>query len=153
MTAAEDLVKKYLQSSAQTMQLATVHNGKPWIATVYFVADHDLNVYWLSWPSRRHSKHINEQANVAATVVIKTDQPVIGVQMEGAATIVEDDTTVQNIMKLYVAKYNTGRGYYKAFVAGTNKHQMYKLAPTAMSLFDEVNFPADSPVTLVDLIK
>lgn len=141
-------LKNYLQGDAQTMQLATVHASKPWIATVYFVTDDDMNVYWLSWPERRHSKELVEQSDVAATVVVKTDQPVIGVQFAGRANEVTDPAVVQRVMKLYVAKYNTGKGFCDAFAAGTNKHHMYMLVPTDMSLFDEVNFPGESPVSI-----
>jgi uncharacterized protein YhbP (UPF0306 family) len=110
--------------------------------------DDDMNIYWLSWPDRRHSRAIQEQSQVAVAIVIKNDQPVIGVQLAGIAYEVTDEVTVRKIMKLYVAKYSTGAGFYDAFVAGTNKHHMYKHVPTGLSLFDEVHFPGTSPIVL-----
>lgn len=148
MHDTKQIVRGYLQGSAQTMQLATVHAGKPWIATVYFVADDDLNLYWLSWPERRHSQELAVQADVAAAVVVKQDQPVIGVQLAGNAEEMTDLETIKEIMKLYVAKYNKGEKFYDAVVAGTNKHHMYKLTPNDISLFDEMTFPGNSPIKL-----
>lgn len=148
MADAKKLIKSYLQGDARTMQLATVVGGKPWVATVYFVVDSDINIYWLSWPDRRHSQAIKEQSQVAAAIVIKIDQPVIGVQLSGIANEVTDAMTVRKIMTLYVAKYNTGAGFYEAFVAGTNRHHMYRLVPTELSLFDEVHCPGTSPILL-----
>lgn len=141
--------KEYLQSDAPVMQIATVSDDKPWIASVYFVADSELNVYWLSWPQRRHSVEVSANAQVAATVVIKTDRPVIGVQLEGHVEGVLDAKVVRAVMELYVAKYNEGKQFYDAFVAGTNKHRMYRLRPRAVQLFDEVHFPAESPMKVL----
>lgn len=145
---ADERVKSYLQGDAPTMQLATVQSGRPWVATVYFVADDDMNIYWLSWPERRHSQELIGQSDVAAAIVIKVDQPVIGIQLAGQAHEVTDETTVQQVMKLYVAKYNKGHKFYAAYTAGTNHHHMYKLTPSDISLFDELTYPDSSPVKL-----
>lgn len=142
-------LQNYLQRSGTVLQLATVHDGKPWVATVYFVVDDDLQVYWLSWPERRHSREIAENTQVAGAVVIKTDRPVIGVQLEGRATLVADAREVQQVMERYIAKYGEGQQFYQAFVAGTNKHGMYKLAPSAIWLFDEVNHAGESPLKVL----
>lgn len=148
MADAKALVKDYLQGNTRAMQIATVKGGKPWVATVYFVVDNDLNIYWLSWPERRHSQELTVQSDIAGTVVIKTDQPVVGVQFAGHAVEVTDSSIVQDVMKLYVAKYSTGEGFSDAFAVGTNRHCMYRLVPTELSLFDELHFPGISPVTI-----
>lgn len=143
-----DLVREYLQGDAQTMQLATVVDGKPWISTVYFVADEELNLYWLSWPERRHSREIAENPQVAATVVIKTDKPVIGVQLDGVADIVTNSTRVVEVMDRYVEKYGAGREFAAKFAEGTNRHVLYALTPQHIQLFDEVQFPGKSPTAV-----
>lgn len=144
----EDRVRNYLRGEKQTtMQLATAADGKPWIATVYFVAD-NLNLYWLSWPERRHSQELTKRADVAATVVVKTDIPVIGVQLTGVAEEVTDEDTVTRIMTRYVAKYGTGDTFAKHFADGTNHHRLYKLTPREVQLFDEMNYPENSPLSI-----
>lgn len=138
-------IAEYLHSSAPAMQLATVAHGKPWIASVYFVADDDLNIYWLSWPERRHSRELTKCANVAAIIVVKTDQPVIGVQIAGTATLVEDAQEVAAAISLYQQKYGLAEDFMRRFTAGAHRHNVYKLRPSEIQLFDEQTFPLDSP--------
>lgn len=140
-----ELVREYLQGNAQTMQLATVADGRPWISTVYFVADDELNLYWLSWPERRHSREIAENPQVAATVVIKTDKLVIGVQVEGVVGIVTDSTRVAEVMDRYVKKYDAGGDFAARLAEKTNHHVLYALTPEHIQLFDELQFPGESP--------
>lgn len=137
-----DLVRHYLPQG-RTMQVATVDGDQPWICTVYFVADDELNLYWLSWPTRRHSQEIAKNSKVAIAVPIKTDQPVIGVQAEGTAAEVTSKELVAKIMQRYTAKYNSGHQFYDNFVAGRSQHVLFKFTPSTFVLFDEVNFPTD----------
>lgn len=138
-------------AEGRLMQLATARQGKPWVCTVYFVADDELNLYWLSWPSRRHSQEIAENHHVAITIVIKPDLPVIGVQAEGTATIVDDHATVERAMSQYAEKYDgAGAQFAERFLAGTNQHVLYRFTPQMYYIFDEVTYPNSSP-QLVDI--
>ena len=138
-----DLIGKYI-NQAYLMQVATVRENKPWICSVYYVADERLRLYWLSFPTRRHSREIAQNPEVAIAIAAKTGQPVIGIQAEGTAEIVTDEKVVEKIMKDYVKKYNVGHDYYENFIAGKNKHMMYCFTSQNYVLFDEVNFP-DNP--------
>lgn len=140
-------LKKHLKE-VKTMQLATVDAKKPWISTVYFVADNDLNIYWLSFPSRRHSQEILKNPNVAIAIPVKLDRPVIGIQAEGKAAVFEETSEVKRISKLYIEKYDDGKDFFKNFVVGENKHSMYKLKPEKFVLFDEVNYKDKGPQIL-----
>lgn len=135
----EQHIRKNL-SESKMMQIATVGSAQPWICTVYFVEDEQLNLYWLSLPSRRHSAEIEANPRVAIAVPVKVDQPVIGIQAEGTAKVINDLTVVQDIMKLYVERYNAGKDFYDNFLAGNNQHRLYKFTPSQYVLFDEVNF-------------
>ena len=143
---SKSLLREYLQGDTQTMQLATVSDGKPWIATMYFVADDDLNVYWLSWPERRHSIELWANPSAEAAVAVKTDPPVIGVQLEGKVELVADKNLIQKVMTLYIEKYQQGHKFHDNFLTGTNKHAMYRLAPETVMLFDEVHYLGESPL-------
>jgi uncharacterized protein YhbP (UPF0306 family) len=138
-----ELVKHYIHGDAAMMQIATVSDGQPWICTVFYVADNDLNLYWLSWPSRRHSQEIATHKKVAAAIPIKYDKPVIGLQIEGEAVEVTDAETIAMVMKKYTTKYNAGKDFYNNFIAGKNKHHLYRIQPKLFVLFDQVNFPGD----------
>lgn len=136
-----DKLASYLKD-AKTMQIATAVNNRPWASTVYFVEDDKLNLYWLSFPSRRHSQDLARNPRGAIAIQVKTGQPVIGIQAEGSVTEVKDKNIVRKIMEMYVNKYETGKDFYENFIKGTNRHKMYKFAPQKYVLFDEVNHPA-----------
>ena len=139
-----ELIKRYL-AEAKMMQIATVSEDQPWICTVYFATDDDLNLYWLSLPSRRHSQEIEKNSKVAITIPVKFDKnPIIGIQAEGSAESVTDQEVVAALMKRYTERYQTGQDFYNNFIAGKNKHLLYKFTPKCFVLFDEVNFPDES---------
>ncbi|MDB5186754.1 MAG: rnhA [Candidatus Saccharibacteria bacterium] len=142
---AEEYTDEFL-ALGTVMQLATSIDNKPWISTVYFVADSERNIYWLSLPERRHSKEVATNPQAAIAIAIKQDLPVIGIQAAGQVSIVEDDEAVKRIVETYVGKYDgVGKDFYQRFVVGKNKHQLYKLTPTQLALFDEVHFK-ENPV-------
>jgi uncharacterized protein YhbP (UPF0306 family) len=139
----KNLIKKYL-SKSRMMQIATVDNGQPWICTVYYVEDEDLNLYWLSWPTRRHSQEIKKLNKIAIAVPVKLDKPVIGIQAEGTAKVAKEKEEVAKVMKLYVKKYGSGKQFYDNFIAGKNEHWLYRFTPSNFVLFDEVTFKDDT---------
>ena len=138
--SAEDYIDEFL-ALGTVMQLATSRDNAPWISTLYFVADDQRNIYWLSLPGRRHSEEVVANPRVAIAIAIKQDLPVIGIQAEGSVTIVEDASIVEKILASYIKKYDgAGKEFHQRFVEGKNKHQLYKLTPSSMVLFDEVHF-------------
>lgn len=141
-------ISTYLQQGS-LLQIATVRDNAPWVATVYFVAGDDMKLYWLSYPTRRHSKDIGDNSLVAGTIVIKQDVPVIGVQLEGEAREVRRASTVAKVMMKYVAKYGVGKNFYKNFKIRQNKHSLYEFVPRRIVLFDEVNYGHDNPQELI----
>lgn len=137
-----ELIRQYLPQG-RMMQIATVSGDQPWICTVYFVEDDQLNLYWLSWPTRRHSQEIAANNKIAVAVPVKFDKPVVGVQAEGTAEVVTDKQVVADVMRRYVERYNSGQQFYERFAAGQNQHVLYKFTPSKFVLFDEVSFPSD----------
>jgi ribonuclease HI len=137
---AEGYMDEFL-ALGQVMQLATSKDNSPWISTVYFVVDEQRNIYWLSLPERRHSKEVIDNPRAAVAIAVKQDLPVIGIQAGGTVSVVEDEVIVKRMVSVYVNKYDgVGKDFYERFVAGKNKHQLYKLTPESLVLFDEVHF-------------
>lgn len=137
----DEYAMEFLQA-AHVMQLATVsESGAPWVASVYFTAGDEKSIYWLSEPQRRHSRQLATNARVAIAVVIKTDLPVIGLQGAGVAETVSDADEVAAVMQKYSEKYNgSGSEFHARFLAGTNRHLLYKLTLDELVLFDELHF-------------
>ena len=128
-------------SKARVMQLATSAGGQPWVCSVYFVVDEQLNIYWLSWPERRHSQELAKNPKAAVTIAIKTDLPVVGLGAEGVVNEVKNAKIVKKMADKYIEKYDFAQTFYERFIAGKNEHKMYVLKPKKYVLFDEVNFP------------
>jgi len=137
---AKELVKLYLDER-KVMQIASVSGDQPWICSVYFVADEEQHLYWLSWPTRRHSQELAVHAKAAIAIAIKTTQPVIGIQAEGRVEKVTAPNKVASVMKKYVERHKIGGDFYNNFISGKNQHHVYRFVPGKLVLFDEVNFP------------
>ena len=135
------IIEKDLKK-ARMMQVATVKNNQPWNCTVYFAADDDLNLYWISKPDTRHSKEIEGNSKVAAAIPVKFDNLTVrGLSIEGKATEVKNLNEIKQKVKLYSDKFNRGEDWYKDFISGNNPHKLYRIKPTKFVLFDRVNFP------------
>jgi uncharacterized protein YhbP (UPF0306 family) len=64
-----------------------VHDAQgPWVASVIFLADDDMNLFWLSSEGTRHSKTIDADKHIAAMIVAewKVDRE-RALQIEGTA--------------------------------------------------------------------
>jgi uncharacterized protein YhbP (UPF0306 family) len=141
------VAKKYL-SEAKAMQIATLHDGRPRVNSVYFVAsDDNRTLYWISEPRRRHSQDIAVNTSVGGAIAVKIDQPVAGLQFTGIASEVTDLAEVKESARLYSDKYDgLGGQLYDRLVAGTNKNRLYKVVIDTLELFDDVHFPGDEVV-------
>jgi uncharacterized protein YhbP (UPF0306 family) len=140
----EQLIRQRL-NSGQMMQLATIADEQPWCCTVYYVADEALNIYWISKPERRHSKEIQSHQKAAAAIPIEHTygEDVVGLSIEGVATLIENPEEISKAIRLYTNRYDRGEDFYNDFLAGKNSHKLYRLTPRLIVLFDEENFPDD----------
>jgi uncharacterized protein YhbP (UPF0306 family) len=139
------LIQAYLKE-AKMMQLATVADGKPWVCNVWFAADKDMNIYWFSSTTRRHSQEVTKDPHVAAAICLPQTPPADpprGLQLEGTAELLTNPLDVAVAMKYYVGKiFNLKQ--VKLFMANIDRpHRFYRIKPELFVLFDVVNFPSD----------
>lgn len=127
-----------------TMQLATSHDDVPWNCTVYFVL-YESSFYWLSYPDRRHSQNLLHNPRAAIAIVIHPLQPVVGIQSEGVVKTVDAIAEAEKVLDLYVNKYGQGMQFMTLLKAGKNKHNLYRLSPERIIVFDERSDQAESP--------
>lgn len=138
------LVEKYL-SEGRIAQLATVRDDQPWICNVHMATDELDSIYWISKATSRHSKDISSNPHVAMTLAVKTDRPLIGVQIEGTAAVVTESASIRAAMSDWMRRHGGSEKFVDSIVDGTNEYKLYRLTPQHSQLFDEVNFP-DSPM-------
>jgi uncharacterized protein YhbP (UPF0306 family) len=136
------LIEEYYDS-CKIMQLATVSGNRPWLCTVNFCFDNELNLYWTSTKARRHSKEINANPQVAVAIV-KDPVRKQALQIVGEAFEVEGND-LDRVNKLYGDKFGEKPERLAEVRANTlNGRAYWVFKPTVVSLWDEVNFP-DNP--------
>lgn len=140
------LIKEYLKE-ANLMQLATDSNGKPWVCNVWFAADEDMNIYWFSSITTRHSQEISKNSSVAVAIClphIPTENKARGIQLEGIAKQLTDPDDVETAIGHCVGRIFTLK-QVRQFMSNTDEpRRFYRLKPTKIVLIDTVNLP-DSP--------
>ncbi len=109
----KETVLKYLKEH-YTMTVATVKDGTPWAASVFYAND-GFTLYFLSDPESRHSRDIAENPTVAVTVNEDYHdwRKIKGVQMEGKAELVATEDEMARAVATYVEKYSFTAAYLK----------------------------------------
>lgn len=141
----EKLVKNYLKE-AKLMQLATSIHNQPWICSVWFAADGNLNIYWISSTTRRHSDEVIKNPKVAGAIVLPhtpEDAP-RGIQLQGKAKILTSKKEIAKAILLFTGRIFTKKNIIEFMKSKTSPHRFYMIKPTQFVLFDAVNFPNNS---------
>jgi uncharacterized protein YhbP (UPF0306 family) len=124
---SREIIRAFLETQS-TMALATVNTERlPQIAPLFFVADDQLNLYWLSAMQSRHSINLTAQQQVSATVYPSVWQwnDIVGVQIEGEAEAITDDRMREQIMNLYLRKFQLPPEFDTLIASST----LYRLRP------------------------
>ena len=132
----EQTIREYLQTVLH-MSLATSAGNKPWVCEVHFVYDDDLNLYFRSKPSRRHSKEIAANPNVAGNIVEQhaIDQAPLGVYFEGTAAVLEDFELDSPVYKQFAERLNAKPEIIQD-AKQPDGHKVYKITISDLYLFD-----------------
>jgi len=143
------VIQQYL-SELQMMALGTSKNNQPWVTTVYFAYDANLNLYWLSDPQKRHSQEIEKNSKVAGAFVTPHlyGQKVRGLRFEGEARLLNDGDSENGVI-VYKSRFWVVEDRAKSH-DGSNAIYCYQIVPKAFYLLDEINFP-DNPSQVLHL--
>ncbi len=135
---------EYLEK-ARMMQVATAKDGQPWVCTVYFVYDENLNLYWISKTTRRHSEELQINPKVAGVIVLPhtPGDDVRGIQFQGIAKELPTKELALTGVEIYAKRYSMEPERAEKILSGSDGHVCYKIEPSMFVLFDEVNFPDD----------
>lgn len=149
MIDVEKIVREYIHKTIH-MSLATVSDNKPWVCEVHFAYDDDLNIYWRSKDSTRHSKELRLNPSVAGNIVRQHEPNEYphAIYFEGVAAIITDLGEQERVALLFVeqqgveekaiiedAQESEGHKFYKVTVKnwyafgkfGKDSGQKYKL--------------------------
>jgi uncharacterized protein YhbP (UPF0306 family) len=132
----EKTIRAYLPQVVH-MSLATSKDNKPWVCEVHFACDDNLNIYFRSSTSRRHSQEIAQNPNVAGNIVTQhfLNQPVRGVYFEGTAQVANSDEERLEAFKAMQARYQLEDTVFEESKKPDGS-QFYKIAVATFYLFD-----------------
>jgi uncharacterized protein YhbP (UPF0306 family) len=138
------LIEEYL-ASAKLMQLATSNNNQPWVCTLWYVHDKDLNLYWFSSTNRRHSKELKNN-KVAGVIVLphQPTDPLRGLQFEGDAQELTKESEITQARSYYQKKIFNAETIDNLIANPGKPHKFYRLRPSKFVLFDVVSFPENA---------
>lgn len=126
----EAVIREYIEKSPH-LSLATVRGAKPWVCEVHFVYDKDLQLYFRSLPSSRHSRELADNPFVAGDIVKQhaLEDEAHGIYFEGWAQQMTDEAERQSIFPYFQARLGMdedilaeaktpeGRQFYKITVS------------------------------------
>jgi uncharacterized protein YhbP (UPF0306 family) len=140
----KQLIQQYLQET-KVMQLATVSEGKPWVCNVWFAADENMNIYWISSVNRRHSKDLASNPHVAGAVCLPQapEEKQRGLQFEGVAEMLTSQADVQKAMGCYVDRIFSKEKLEGFLNHPERPHKFYRVKPSLFVLLDAANFPGN----------
>ncbi len=141
MTNSEkNMLREYLKNN-RLMTLAT-SDDKPWVSTVYYVCDKDLNLFFITSPETDHGKMIKKNNNVACNIVDSTQAVVdkkVGMQIQGHTEMV---TALNAVKKMLLVWHNANPGKEKILSLKNMMNKVvdarvYKIIPTKIRFFNE----------------
>lgn len=134
----KELLYKFL-SNHKLMSLGTYYRA-PWAASVYFLIDKDLNLYFLSSPDTRHCKNIAKNPKVSVTVADsrqKASERKEGFQMMGVAKPVGLATSIKQIVALWNKSHTDTPPIDFHTLTKVWKSKFYKITPQEIKLFSQ----------------
>lgn len=140
-TKLRKLIEEYLEE-AKMMQLATAIDNQPWVCNVWFAADDDLNIYWFSSATRRHSDEVMKNQKVAAAMVLPhtPKDPPRGLQLQGVAEMLTKQKDIDKAISVYKDRIFPRETINELMANSQKPHTFYRITPKQFVLFDAVNF-------------
>lgn len=141
----KSLIKDYL-STAKLMQLATSIDNQPWVCSIWFATDENLNIYYFSSITRRHSKEVMENNKVAGAIVLPQtpNDPPRGLQFQGIVEQLNKQVDIDKAISVYEGRIFSKEKIEEFINHKEKPHKFYRIKPTQFVLFDVVNFPDNS---------
>ena len=139
-------IVKYLKSQ-RLMTLATCAD-KPWVATVYFAVDNDLNLYFVSSPKSKHCQDIEKNQKVGVNIAdshTSNSAKKVGVQAQGITTQVKGWERTKVLLKMW---HKAAPGMEEVVNVKNMKDKVissrvYKVTPVYIKFFNQMLFGED----------
>jgi len=118
-----------------TLSLATTgKGGEACVAPLFYIADEELSLYWVSSESSLHSLNLARAPRAAATIYrsVESWKQIRGVQMRGTVSKVTEPERRAALLKTYCERFKLGRVFRLALRLST----LYCLQPEFFRYID-----------------
>lgn len=134
-TIFTDIAREFLKEQSTLSLATTAEDGTPRVADLFYFADDDLRIYWISASSSEHSKNIERTSAVAVSIHRPTEQSkeVRGLQMRGTVAVVRDPEQRKSVLKQYIERFQLGSQFDAAIAAS----ELYVFRPTWIRYIDQ----------------
>ncbi|KKP67688.1 MAG: hypothetical protein UR68_C0028G0011 [Candidatus Roizmanbacteria bacterium GW2011_GWA2_35_19] len=127
------------------LMIIATYGDHPWIASVYYSYDRDLNLYFISTPSTIHGRHMEKNNKVAVAIVDSHQKPSAakkGLQIYGVVEKISGINKINYALRLWKDFLNIQRPdiSFENMKKGLYKGRMYKITPKKIKLFDQDKF-------------
>ena len=137
------------------LSMATIKNKKEsYINTVYYAYSNSLNFYYLSPPTAEHSKNLEKNTSVAASIFDSAQKiPTAkksGLQIFGESRLAKGKELLEGLSLcssryIWIVKYiKTPRDFFKKII----ESKLYIIKPRSIKIFDEPTFGNEVWVTV-----
>jgi len=132
----EQAIREYLPE-VMHMSLATTKGDSPWVCEVHFAYDDNLNLYFRSLASRRHSQEIESNPKVAGNIIMQHPLNLApkGVYFEGSAKQLGEENELATAYGCIKHRLNPP-GDILEEAKREDGHKFYKVAVHKYYLFD-----------------
>lgn len=131
----EKVIRDYLPNVIH-LSLATSRDNKPWVCEVHFAYDDNLNIYYRSLTSRRHSQEIVENPNVAGNIVKQHSlgEAGVGIYFEGVAELLKSGEAQQKAFESIKERLKASDEILEE-AKRPDGHQFYKISVNTYYVF------------------
>ena len=116
------------------LTLATTNGMTPWISPVFYCADKQYNLYFISQPTSLHSRYLKKNKQ-AAFAIFDSHQPEgTGNGVQGSCFVEKvKGKAVDNALKFYKTSFIP---LNRQSLSGKNPYRLYKLVPNKVFVLD-----------------
>lgn len=144
------LTKQHILEFLKQNKLMTVatYGDHPWIASVYYSFDEDLNLYFLSDPATLHCKQIAKNPLVAVSIADSTQKVgdlKKGLQLYGTARQISQVHKIQHALRSWkdALSVTNPKLTYQNMVKKVISGRMYKITPKKIKHFNQALFQVE----------
>lgn len=138
MNIIEQTIREYLPDVLH-MSLGTSKDNRPWVCEVHFSYDDELNLYFRSLTTRRHSREIAENSYVSGNVVRQfgIGEMPLGVYFEGMAKLLKSEDTIAKAAEIVNQRYSFGDKIIQEAARPDGAH-FYKISVETFYVFGKL---------------